>query len=129
VRRSLSYDKPLEIVRGRGSHLFDTAGRRYLDCVNNVCHVGHCHGDVVRAVSHQMAELNTNTRYLHPTIVEYAESLLATLPPSLAVVYFVCSGSEANELALRLARTYTRKHGVVVVDGAYHGECPSRRAL
>jgi 4-aminobutyrate aminotransferase-like enzyme/Ser/Thr protein kinase RdoA (MazF antagonist) len=118
---SLSYRQPLHIVRGAGAYLYDADGRAYLDCVNNVCHVGHAHPRVVEAVVAQMAELNTNTRYLHEHLVAYAERLTATLPESLAVCYFVCSGSEANELALRLARAHTGRHDVVVLEAAYHG--------
>jgi 4-aminobutyrate aminotransferase-like enzyme/Ser/Thr protein kinase RdoA (MazF antagonist) len=118
---SLSYEKPLQMMRGSGQYLYDENGRRYLDVVNNVCHVGHGHPRVVAALAGQAAVLNTNTRYLHPTIVNYAERLLATLPEPLQVIYFVCSGSEANELALRLARTYTDAQDLIVLDGAYHG--------
>jgi 4-aminobutyrate aminotransferase-like enzyme len=118
---SLAYEDPIEIVRGQGQFLYDSGGRAYLDCVNNVCHVGHSHPRVVAAMSEQAAVLNTNTRYLHPSIGEYAERLTATLPDSLEVCYFVNSGSEANELALRLARTHTGRHDVIVLDGAYHG--------
>jgi 4-aminobutyrate aminotransferase-like enzyme/Ser/Thr protein kinase RdoA (MazF antagonist)/murein DD-endopeptidase MepM/ murein hydrolase activator NlpD len=118
---SLSYRTPLEIVRGSGTFLYDGEGRAYLDGVNNVAHVGHCHPRVVRAGARQMAVLNTNTRYLHPSILRYAERLAATLPEPLSVCFFVCSGSEANELALRMARARTAGRGVVVVEGAYHG--------
>jgi 4-aminobutyrate aminotransferase-like enzyme/Ser/Thr protein kinase RdoA (MazF antagonist) len=118
---SLSYEKPLQMMRGMGQYLYDENGRRYLDVVNNVCHVGHSHPRVVAALAGQAAILNTNTRYLHPIIVNYAERLLATLPEPLQVVFFVCSGSEANELALRLARTYTGAQDFIVLDGAYHG--------
>ena len=93
---SLSYEEPLQIVRGIGQYLYDENGRAYLDGVNNVCHVGHSHPHVVEALAGQAALLNTNTRYLHPTIVRYAERLLATLPEPLEVLFFVCSGSEAN---------------------------------
>ncbi len=120
----LSYRRPLEIVRGEGARLFD-AGRSYLDLVNNVSHVGHCHPRVAEAASRQMATLNTNTRYLHRGILEYAERLAATLPESLEVCFFVCSGSEANDLALRLARAATGRRGVIAVDGAYHGNLGS----
>jgi len=118
---SLSYDTPLHIVRGRGQYLFGSDGRAYLDLVNNVCHVGHCHPHVVRALSEQAGRLNTNTRYLHETVLAYAERLTATLPESLDVCFLVNSGSEANELALRLARAATGRHDVLVIDGAYHG--------
>ncbi len=118
---SLSYDTPLTIVRGEGAYLFDETGRRYLDCVNNVCHVGHCHPHVVRAISEQAAVLNTNTRYLHPQLSSYVERLAQLLPDPLSVVYPTCSGSEATELALRIARTYTGGSDVVAIESAYHG--------
>ena len=118
---SVSYEKPLKVVKGWRQYLYDHLGREYLDAMNNVAHVGHCHPAVVQAASQQMAVLNTNTRYLHDHIVEYAERLCATLPEPLRVCYFVCSGSEANELALRLARAHTKGTDVIVVDGAYHG--------
>ncbi len=118
---SISYRQPLKIVRGAGPYLFDAAGRAYLDGVNNVCHVGHCHPKVVAAAHAQNAVLNTNTRYLHDLLVEYAERLTGTLPAPLEVCYFVNSGSEANDLALRLARTFTGRLDAVVVGAAYHG--------
>jgi 4-aminobutyrate aminotransferase-like enzyme/Ser/Thr protein kinase RdoA (MazF antagonist) len=118
---SLSYRRPLTIVRGWMQHLFDAGGRAYLDAVNNVPHVGHCHTRVVEAGRRQMALLNTNTRYLHERLVEYAERLAATLPDPLRVCYFVNSGSEANELALRLARAVTGSRETIVVDVGYHG--------
>jgi 4-aminobutyrate aminotransferase-like enzyme/Ser/Thr protein kinase RdoA (MazF antagonist) len=118
---SLSYDEPLKIVRGQMQFLYDDVGHPYLDGVNNVCHVGHGHPRVVAAGQRQMAVLNTNTRYLHGTLATYVERLLETLPEPLQVCYLVCSGSEANELALRLARTHTARRGIVTVDGAYHG--------
>ena len=102
-------------------YLYDTTGRRYLDAYNNVPHVGHGHSRVVQAAAEQMQVLNTNTRYLHDTVVQYAERLTATPPDPLRVCFFVNSGSEANELALRLARTYTRRRGIVVLEDAYHG--------
>jgi len=118
---NLSYRQPLHIVRGWRQHLYDAGGRAYLDCVNNVAHVGHSHPRVVEAAARQMELLNTNTRYLHEGLVEYLERLTATLPEPLRVAFLVCSGSEANELALRLARAHTGRHDVVVVDVAYHG--------
>ena len=118
---SISYERPLKIVKGRGQYLFTEDGQTYLDGVNNVCHVGHCHPHVVAAACRQMPILNTNTRYLHDTIIEYAERLLSRFPDPLSVCYFVCTGSEANELALRMARTYTRQQDIITVDGAYHG--------
>jgi len=122
---SVSYRRPLSIVRGAGPWLYDGLGGRYLDCVNNVAHVGHEHPAVVRAGTRQMRLLNTNTRYLHPTILEYADRLAATLPTSLDVIFLVCSGSEANELALRMARAASGGKGIVVLDGAYHGNTTS----
>ena len=118
---SVAYRRPLRIVRGWMQHLFDADGRAYLDAVNNVAHVGHCHPRVVEAGERQMALLNTNTRYLNELLVEYAERLCATLPDPLCVCYFVNSGSEANELALRLARAFTGSRETIVVDSAYHG--------
>jgi 4-aminobutyrate aminotransferase-like enzyme len=107
------------------SGCYDQHGQSYLDMVNNVCHVGHCHPRVVAAGQAQMAQLNTNTRYLHDNIVEYALRLTATLPKPLSVVFLTNSGTEANDLALRLARAHTKAQGVVVVDHAYHGHSPS----
>ncbi len=117
----LFYDDPVHIVRGEGVWLFDADGNRYLDMYNNVPHVGHCHPHVVAAVSKQMATLNTHTRYLHENVIELAERLTATFPPEIDNVMFSCTGSEANELALRIARTVTGGEGVVVTDFAYHG--------
>ena len=102
-------------------YLYDDEGRRYLDAYNNVAHVGHCHPRVVAAGIEQMRLLNTNTRYLHDLIVRYAERLTAMLPDPLKVCYFVNSGSEANELALRLARAHTKARDMIVLDHAYHG--------
>ncbi|PKI16580.1 aminotransferase class III-fold pyridoxal phosphate-dependent enzyme [Colwellia sp. 12G3] len=118
---SLSYQEPLKMVRGQGAYLFNEQGVPYLDMVNNVCHVGHCHPKVVAAAQAQMAKLNTNTRYLHDNIINYADKLLATMPDELSVCMLVNSGSEANELAFRLARYYTKATELLVVDGAYHG--------
>lgn len=118
---SLSYRDKLKIVRGRGSWLIDHTGRRYLDCVNNITHVGHCHPHVVAALARQAAELNTNTRYLHDLMPALAERLAARLPQDLKVAFFVNSGTEANELALRIARTAIGKKDTVVLDWAYHG--------
>jgi 4-aminobutyrate aminotransferase-like enzyme len=118
---SLSYEKPLKLVRGAGVYLFDQVGTRYLDTVNNVAHVGHEHPEVVRAGQQQMAVLNTNTRYLHDAINEFALALLETFPDELSVVHFVNSGSEANELALRMAHTYTGQRDVIAVEVGYHG--------
>lgn len=122
---SLSYRQPLRIARGHRQFLLSNVGRRYLDCVNNVAHVGHCHPHVVDALRRQSGVLNTNTRYLHENIVEYARRLTAKFPPPLSVCFFVNSGSEANDLALRLAQAATGAKHVIAVDGAYHGNLSS----
>ena len=121
----ISYRTPLLIVRGSMQYLYDDTGRAYLDAVNNVPHVGHSHPRVVQAARRQMAVLNTNTRYLHASLVRYAERLTALLPEPLSVCFFVNSGSEANDLALRLAHAHTGQRDVVVLDGAYHGHLSS----
>ena len=118
---SISYRKKLKIVRGRGAWLYDHTGRGFLDGVNNICHVGHSHPHVVEALARQAAILNTNTRYLHDTILDYAERLGSYFPKPLSVVYLVCSGSEANELALRMARTVTGRRATITLDWGYHG--------
>jgi 4-aminobutyrate aminotransferase-like enzyme/Ser/Thr protein kinase RdoA (MazF antagonist) len=118
---SVSYRKPLKVVRGWMQYLYDETGRAYLDAYNNVPHVGHSHPRVVKAARAQMALLNTNTRYLHDNLARYAERLCALLPEPLSVCFFVNSGSEANELALRLARTHTGQDEIIVLEGAYHG--------
>lgn len=118
---SISYSEPIKFVRGEGAWLIDDRGRAYLDCFNNVCHLGHAHPDVVEAIARQARKLNTNTRYLHDAIVTYAERLTATLPEGLTVASFACSGSEANSLALRMARTTTGRDEAIVLDWAYHG--------
>ena len=117
----LFYDKPLHLVRGEGVWLFDEKGNKYLDMYNNVPHVGHCHPRVVEAITKQTGLLNTHTRYLHENVVEYAERLTARLPAELDVAMFSCTGTEANELALRIARTCTGGSGIIVTDFAYHG--------
>ena len=122
---SLSYAKPLHIVRGRGTVLFDIDAQPYLDCVNNVAHVGHSHPRVMQTAAKQMGTLNTNTRYLHENILRYSARLTSLFPKPLEVCFLVCSGTEANELALRMARTHTGKVGAVVLDGAYHGNSSS----
>jgi 4-aminobutyrate aminotransferase-like enzyme len=122
---STAYDDPIKIVRGSMQYLYDDQGRQYLDAYNNVAHVGHCHPRVVKAGQDQMAILNTNTRYLSDLINEYAERLISTLPESLSVCFFVNSGSEANELALRLARAHTEARDLIVLDHAYHGNTTS----
>ena len=118
---SLSYADPIHMVRGAGAHLYDASGRRHLDTVNNVAHVGHANRRVAEAIARQSRVLNTNTRYLHGEIVGLAEELLSHLPAPLEVVFPVSSGSEANELALRMARRHTGRRGVVCLEGGYHG--------
>ncbi|MFA9231029.1 MAG: aminotransferase class III-fold pyridoxal phosphate-dependent enzyme [Microgenomates group bacterium] len=118
---SVSYAEKLKIVRGEGAYLIDHTGRKHLDAVNNITHVGHCHPHVVAAITHQSATLNTNSRYLSELILDYSERLTAKLPGQLKVAYFVNSGTEANELALRIARTALGKKSTVVLDWAYHG--------
>lgn len=117
----LFYDDPLHIVRGEGVWLYDADARPYLDLYNNVPHVGHCHPAVVEAIRQQLGILNTHTRYLHRNVLDYAERLLATLPEALDVVMFSCTGTEANELALRVARAATGATGLIVTEFAYHG--------
>ncbi|MBV8971533.1 MAG: aminotransferase class III-fold pyridoxal phosphate-dependent enzyme [Sphingomonadaceae bacterium] len=116
----LFYQRPLHLVRGEGVWLYSANGERYLDAYNNVAAVGHCHPRVVAAIAGQAATLATHTRYLDATIVAYAERLVATLPPPLAHVMFTCTGSEANDLALRMARARVGR-GVIVTSNAYHG--------
>ena len=117
----LFYDEPVHIVRGEGVWLYDAEGNRYLDMYNNVPHVGHCHPHVVEALTRQIATLNTHTRYLHDNILDFAERLTAKFPDELDTAMFSCTGSEANELALRIARRCTGGTGIVVTDFAYHG--------
>ncbi|XP_044633516.2 5-phosphohydroxy-L-lysine phospho-lyase isoform X3 [Equus asinus] len=118
-------EDPIKIVRGQGQYMYDEQGAEYIDCINNVAHVGHCHPLVVQAAHEQNQVLNTNSRYLHDNIVDYAQRLSETLPEKLCVFYFLNSGSEANDLALRLARQYTGHWDVVVLDHAYHGHLSS----
>ncbi|MBS1811555.1 MAG: aminotransferase class III-fold pyridoxal phosphate-dependent enzyme [Acidobacteria bacterium] len=118
---SIGYREPVKVVRGWMQYLYDEEGRCYLDAYNNVPHVGHCHPRVVEAAREQYGILNTNTRYLHDAINEFAEKLCATLLPRLSVCYFVNSASEANELAIRLARAHTKQRDMIVLEAAYHG--------
>jgi 4-aminobutyrate aminotransferase-like enzyme len=117
----LFYEEPVHLVRGEGVWLYGADGKRYLDCYNNVPHVGHCHPHVVAALSRQAATLNVNTRYLDETILDYAERLIATFDESLSMVLFVCTGSEANDQALRMARLYTGGQGIICTNMTYHG--------
>lgn len=118
---SLSYENPLHLIRGEDVWLYDAEGKAYLDAYNNVAHVGHCHPDVVAAISRQAALLNTNTRYLHEAVLDLSEQLTSKLPPSLDVCFFVNSGSEANDIAWQMAKAFTGNTAAVVLDEAYHG--------
>lgn len=118
-------ENPIKIAYARGQYMYDEKDNRYLDCVNNVTHVGHCHPHVVKACHEQMATLNTNSRFLYDIIVTYAKRLVSTLPPELKCCYFVCSGSEANDLALRIARQNADSEDIITLDGAYHGHSAS----
>lgn len=113
--------QPLKIVRAKNQYMYDQDGNRYLDCINNVAHVGHCHPDVVAAEVQQAAVLNTNTRFLHDNVVLCAQKLSSLFPEPLSVCYFVNSGSEANDLALQLAKCHTKRENIISVDHAYHG--------
>lgn len=117
----LFYEQPIHMVRGEGPWLFDAEGNRYLDAYNNVASVGHCHPHVVDAIARQAGILNTHTRYLGETILDYAERILATVPGTLDNIMFTCTGSEANDLALRVARNCTGARGIIVTQLAYHG--------
>ncbi|MEJ1192255.1 aspartate aminotransferase family protein [Pseudarthrobacter sp. CCNWLW207] len=117
----LFYDTPLEVVRGKGVTLFDRDGTEYLDVYNNVPSVGHAHPRVIAAVHEQMQTLNTNTRYVQESILDYSEQLLSTFPAELGHVMFTCTGSEANDLAMRVAKYATGNQGIIVTSGAYHG--------
>ena len=118
---SISYKEKLKIVKSALQYLYDDKGRTFVDCVNNPSHVGHCHPVVVKRMQQQIARLNTNTRYLNDNMMEYAKRLTATLPPSLSVCYFTNSGSEANDLAIRISRQVTQQKDIIVLDHAYHG--------
>ncbi|HUX70177.1 MAG TPA: aspartate aminotransferase family protein [Cellulomonadaceae bacterium] len=117
----LFYREPVHLVRGEAAHLFDADGNQYLDVYNNVASVGHCHPRVVAAMTAQASTLNTHTRYLHEAIVRYSEDLLSTLPDAIDKVMFMCTGSEANDLAVRVAQAFTGGTGVIVTSEAYHG--------
>jgi 4-aminobutyrate aminotransferase-like enzyme len=118
---STFYDEPVHIVKGQGVWLWDADGRKYLDCYNNVPHVGHCHPKVVEAIAKQAATLNTHTRYLHEGILDYVEALTAKFDDHLTSAIMVCSGSEANDIALRMAQAATGKTGIIATDMTYHG--------
>lgn len=125
----LFYKEPLHLVRGEGVWVFDADGRRYLDVYNNVPSVGHCHPHVLAALTRQAGLLNTHTRYLHDNVLDFAEKLIGTMPDALSQVMFTCTGSEANDLALRIAEDYTGGTGVIVTDYSYHGMTKSIAAL
>ncbi len=118
---SLFYEDPVHLVKGEGVWLWDADGRRYLDCYNNVPHVGHCHPRVVEAICRQASTLNTHTRYLHEGILDYVERLTATFDRSLDTAILTCTGSEANDVALRMAQAVTGRTGVIATDFTYHG--------
>ena len=117
----LFYADPLHIVRGEGVYLYDADGTQYLDVYNNVASLGHCHPHVVAAITAQAQQLATHTRYLHDGILDYAERLLATMPGEIGHLMMTCTGSEANDLAIRIARAATGNTGFIVTETAYHG--------
>lgn len=117
----LFYERPVHLVRGKGIWLYDAQGRQYLDMYNNVACVGHAHPHVVKALHEQALTLNTHTRYLHSGILDYAEKLLGYFPPELSQVMFACTGSEANDLALRIAHLHSGGKGLIITETAYHG--------
>jgi 4-aminobutyrate aminotransferase-like enzyme len=116
-----SYAEPVMFLRGRGQYLYDEEGKEFLDAYNNVPHVGHCHPQVVQAVAAQLSEVNTNTRYLHPNIASLAQRLASKFEAPLQVCFFVNSGSEANDLAMRIARVATGRKEIICFENAYHG--------
>ena len=122
---SLSYREPLYIVQGEKQFLYDNKGKRYLDAVNNIQHVGHSHPKVLEAATKQLKRLNTNTRYLNDVVSRYAEKLIKKMPGNLNTCFFTNSGSESNDLALRIAKIHTDGDQTIVLDGAYHGHLTS----
>jgi 4-aminobutyrate aminotransferase-like enzyme len=123
------YRTPIHIVRGQSVWLWDADGKRYLDCYNNVPHVGHCHPRVVQAICDQAAVLNTHTRYLHDLVLDYIERLTATLGHGITQAIMTCTGSEANDIALRMAQAVTGKTGIIATDNTYHGNTTAVSAL
>ncbi|QTF08895.1 aspartate aminotransferase family protein [Brenneria izadpanahii] len=117
----LFYRNPVHLVRGKGQYLWDAAGDKYLDVYNNVASIGHCHPAVIEAVHQQMSLLNTHTRYLHERILDYSADLLTTMPDEINKAMYMCTGSEANDLAIRVARAYSGGSGIIVSREAYHG--------
>jgi 4-aminobutyrate aminotransferase-like enzyme len=123
------YRNPVHVVRGQGVWLWDADGKRYLDCYNNVPHVGHCHPRVVQAICDQAGVLNTHTRYLHDLVLDYIERLTATLGHGISQAIMTCTGSEANDIALRMAQAVTGKTGIIATDNTYHGNTSAVSAL
>jgi 4-aminobutyrate aminotransferase-like enzyme len=123
------YTNPVHLVRGLGATVWDADGRDYIDCYNNVPHVGHCHPQVVEAIARQSATLNTHTRYLHDSILDYVEQLTARLGHGISQAIMVCTGSEANDIALRMAQAVTGKTGIIATDNTYHGNTAAVSAL
>ncbi|MFN7595267.1 MAG: aminotransferase class III-fold pyridoxal phosphate-dependent enzyme, partial [Cereibacter sp.] len=123
------YRTPVHLVRGKGVWLWDAAGKRYLDCYNNVPHVGHCHPRVVKAICRQAGILNTHTRYLHDLVLDYIERLTATLGHGISQAIMTCTGSEANDIALRMAQAVTGKTGIIATDNTYHGNTGATSVL
>ena len=117
----LFYKRPLNLVRGEGEYLWDADGNKYLDAYNNIPSMGHSHPAVVEAVYEQMQKINTHTRYLHENIITYSEKLLALMPKEIDRAMYMCSGSEANDLALRICMAYTGGTGILISQEAYHG--------
>ena len=122
---SLSYREPLYIVQGEKQFLYDNKGKRYLDAVNNIQHVGHSHPKVLEAATKQLKRLNTNTRYLNDVVSRYAEKLIKKMPGNLNTCFFTNSGSESNDLALRIARLFSNSKESIVLSSAYHGHTAS----
>ena len=123
------YRTPVHLVRGEGVWLWDAAGTRYLDCYNNVPHVGHCHPRVVEAICRQAGILNTHTRYLHDLVLDYIDRLTATLGHGISQAIMTCTGSEANDIALRMAQAATGKTGIIATDNTYHGNTGATSVL
>ena len=123
------YSEPLHLTRGTGVWLHDAKGRKYLDCYNNTAHVGHCHPGVVEAIHHQSRLLNTNTRYLSTVLLDYLDRLIATFDPPLGQVLMTCTGSEANDVALRMCQAATGATGIIATDATYHGNTALVSAL
>lgn len=118
---STFYEEPLHLIKGEGVWVWDSEGRKYLDCYNNVPHVGHCHPKVVEAICQQAGKFNSHTRYLHEGILDYVEKLTASFDASLSTAIMTCTGSEANDVAMRIARAVTGKTGIIATDHTYHG--------